>query len=307
MLDPETLYTLSDGADELRGQPGLERPVLVHAMHGFVDAGAATRQAVDALLERLEHRVVATFDADQLVDYRSRRPPMVYDRDHYESYDTPELVLRAVRDDAGTWFLLLTGPEPDVQWERFTAAVTRLVEQLGVRLVVGLHAIPMAVPHTRPVGVIGHANRADLVPPSEGWSGTVQVPGSAGALLELRLGEAGHDALGFVAQVPHYLAETAYPDAAAALLDRVSGTTGLRLPTDDLVAAAVETRAAITEQVGSSEEVTRVVHALEEQYDAYVGARGRTSLLAPEGRALPSADELGDEVERFLAAQDDES
>ncbi|GMA89178.1 hypothetical protein GCM10025868_44280 [Angustibacter aerolatus] len=93
--------------------------------------------------------------------------------------------------------------------------------------------------------------------------------------------------------MPHYLAETAYPDAAAALLDRVSGTTGLRLPTDDLVAAAVETRAAITEQVGSSEEVTRVVHALEEQYDAYVGARGRTSLLAPEGRALPSADEPG--------------
>jgi len=297
VLDPETLYTVESEPSEPSSG------VLLHALQGFVDAGAATRLATEHLLTELPSRVVATFDADQLVDYRSRRPAMVYDRDHYESYQEPRLQLHAVTDAAGQEFLLLTGPEPDVQWERFVAAVRQLVERFAVRTTVALHAIPMAVPHTRPVGVIGHANRTELVPAADGWSGTLQVPGSAAALLELRLGEHGHDAIGFVAQVPHYLAESPYPDAAAVLLDRVSGTTGLTLPTTVLQAAAAQTREAIGEQVRGSEEVARVVRALEDQYDAYVGARGRTSLLASEGRALPSADELGAEVEQFLAEQ----
>jgi hypothetical protein len=300
VLDPETLYTVeSEAAEHSSG-------VLLHAMQGFVDAGSATRLAVDHLLTELDSRIVATFDADQLVDYRSRRPTMLYDRDHYTSYREPRLQLHAVTDPTGQEFLLLTGPEPDVQWERFIEAVRQLVERFGVRTTVALHAIPMAVPHTRPVGVIGHANRAELVPPTDGWSGTVQVPGSAAALLELRLGEHGHDAIGFVAQVPHYLAETPYPDAAAVLLDRVAASTGLTLPTRALQVAAVETREAIGEQVRGSEEVSRVVRALEDQYDAYVGARGRTSLLAPEGLALPSADELGAEVEQFLAGHQED-
>ena len=301
MLDPNTLYTVESEPRESGSG------VLLHTLQGFVDAGSATRLAADHLLAELDHRLVATFDADQLIDYRSRRPTMVYDRDHYGSYREPRLELHAVTDAAGEEFLLLTGPEPDVQWERFVAAMRELIERFGVRTTVALHAIPMAVPHTRPIGVIGHANRTELVPVTDGWAGTVQVPGSAAALLELRLGEHGHDALGFVAQVPHYLAETPYPDAAAVLLDRVSGTTGLSLPTAALQAAAVETREAIGEQVRASEEVARVVRALEDQYDAYVGARSRTSLLASQELALPSADELGAEVEQFLANQRDDN
>jgi predicted ATP-grasp superfamily ATP-dependent carboligase len=300
VLDPKELYRF---AAEQPAEGELERPVLLHALGGFIDAGFAGKLAADHLLETLPHRVIAEFDVDQLYDYRARRPPMMFVEDHWESYEAPELVLRVVTDTNGTEFLMLTGPEPDVQWERFVAAVRQLVERFAVRTTVALHAIPMAVPHTRPVGVIGHANRTELVPAADGWSGTLQVPGSAAALLELRLGEHGHDAIGFVAQVPHYLAESPYPDAAAVLLDRVSGTTGLTLPTTVLQAAAAQTREAIGEQVRGSEEVARVVRALEDQYDAYVGARGRTSLLASEGRALPSADELGAEVEQFLAEQ----
>ena len=300
VLDPRTLYTLTELPDELT----LERPVLVHALTGFVDAGSATRLVTDHLLESLEHSVVATFDADQLVDYRSRRPAMVYDRDHYASFDEPRLQLHAVRDLDGRGFLLLTGPEPDTQWERFTAAVTHLVEELDVSTTIGLHAIGMPVPHTRPLGVLGHANQADLVPAAQPWPGTVRIPGSAAALLELRLGESGHPAMGFVVQVPHYLAESAYPDAAAVLLDRLADETGLTVPRAALLAAAERTRETIAAQVEASEEVGQVVAALEEQYDAYVGARGRRSLLAAE-EALPSADELAAEVERFLRDRDD--
>ncbi|WP_426560527.1 proteasome assembly chaperone family protein [Angustibacter sp. McL0619] len=300
MLDPRTLYTLAEPSPDLVPGPS---STLVHALNGFVDAGSAPRLVADHLLTSLPHEVVATFDADQLVDYRSRRPAMVYDQNHYASYERPELLLYSVRDRDGQVFLLLRGPEPDTQWERFAAAVAQLVEHFDVSRTIGLHAIGMPVPHTRPLGVIGHANRGDLVPQGQSWPGTVQIPGSAAALLELRLGEAGHAALGFVVQVPHYLADTPYPDAAAVLLDSLTEQAGLVVPRSELLSAAEQTREAIAEQVAGSEEVARVVTALEQQYDAYAGGRERRSLLATDDALLPSADELAAEVERFLKSE----
>ena len=44
------------------------------------------------------------------------------------------------------------------------------------------------------------------------------------------------------------------------------------------------------------------LRALEEQYDSFSRAIGRTNLLA-ESSELPTADELGEEFERFLAQQ----
>ena len=194
MLDPHELYQLTD---EL---PDLGQPVLIQALTGFVDAGNATRLSREHLRSVLDAQPVATFDIDQLLDYRSRRPIMIFEEDHWASYDEPRLELDLLRDDAGTPFLLLSGPEPDLQWERFVAAVIALIERLGVRLTVGLNAIPMAVPHTRPVGVTAHATRRELITGHEPWLQRVQVPGGAGHLLEYRLGEQGHDALGLSAR-----------------------------------------------------------------------------------------------------------
>ncbi|MEO6881211.1 MAG: PAC2 family protein [Mycobacteriaceae bacterium] len=296
-----SMYELEFPSPELVADDG-RGPVLVHAMEGFSDAGHAIKLAASHLKESLHTEVVASFDLDQLLDYRSRRPMMTFDGDHFASYDTPELVLYAVRDGGGTPFLLLAGMEPDLHWERFTTAVRLLAERLGVRRTVGLNAIPMAVPHTRPVGVTAHGIPTDLVKDYEPWAGTVRVPGSAAALLELRMGEAGHPAMGFAVHVPHYLSQTDYPEAAQTLLEHVGRAAELDLPHAALGPAAARVREEVDAQVNGSEEVKAVVNALERQYDAYVGSQERASLLASDG-ALPSGDELGAELERFLAAQ----
>jgi proteasome assembly chaperone (PAC2) family protein len=297
VLDPHGLYEL---ADDL---PDLGRPVLVQALSGFVDAGNAVRLARERLLETLESRPVATFDIDQLLDYRSRRPPMIFIEDHWESYEAPKLELHLVHDDAGTSFLLLTGPEPDLQWERLVAALTEVVERLGVRLTVGLNAIPMAVPHTRPTGITAHGTRRELVAGYEPWLQRVQVPGSAGHLLEFRLGEKGHDAMGFAAHVPHYLAQAEYPAAAEQLLTSVSKSTGLLLPTEGLRQASETVRADIDQQIAQTAEAAELVRALEEQYDAFTRGRQRGANLLADSGPLPTAEELGAELERFLAEQ----
>ncbi|MET8279570.1 PAC2 family protein [Micromonospora sp. NPDC005174] len=297
MLDPHELYQLTDDLPEL-GQP-----VLIQALTGFVDAGNASRLAREQLLTSLDGRPIATFDVDQLFDYRSRRPVMTFNEDHWESFDAPELELHLLHDDDETPFLLLTGPEPDLQWERFTAAVAGLAARLDVRLTVGLNSIPMAVPHTRPTGVTAHATRPELISGYEPWLQRVQVPGSVGHLLEFRLGEQGRDALGFAAHVPHYVAQTEYPAAAEVLLSAVSRSTGLLLPGDGLRSAAEVVRVEIDRQVAQTEDAAALVQALEEQYDAFARGRGERSLLAPDAGPLPTADELGAELERFLAEQ----
>lgn len=293
-LDPEELFEVDSDVPDLSGA------VLMHHFDGFMDAGSAGSTLVNHLLEAYEHRVVARFDVDDLLDYRARRPMMTYATDRWETYDAPELVVHLLHDTAGTPFLLMTGPEPDRRWEAVVAAMRALVERWGVRLTVGVHGIPMGVPHTRKLSVISHATRPELVTEKSPF-GRVQVPGSLSSLLEMRLGEAGHDAMGFVACVPHYLAQARYPAAALALLEALATSTGLVIPPTALQESAKRTDAEIAEQVAGSEEATQMVEALERQYDTYTEAS--ENLLVSEGEPLPSADELGAELERFLAKQ----
>ena len=298
MLDPAELYRLEPDA------PEVPEPVLVVVLEGFVDAGGAARLAADSLRAATPGRLVARFDVDQLVDYRSRRPPLRFETDRWTSYSAPELDVVALTDTAGTGYLLLSGPEPDTQWERFAAAVEQLVARLGIRLVVNLTGIPMAVPHTRPIGVTVHGTRPELTEGHEALFATADVPGSAVALTEYRLGEAGHAAMGFAVHVPHYLARSEYPQAARVLVDHLAVATGLYLSTEALTAAAERAGREIAEQVAASDEVAQVVSALERQYDAVVSGTGERSGPGLGGE-LPSADELAAEVERFLADRDD--
>jgi predicted ATP-grasp superfamily ATP-dependent carboligase len=295
MRQPEELYELDLATPDVGGAP-----MLVY-LDGFMDAGAAGRLLTEHLLETFEHETVARFDTDRLLDYRSRRPLMTFDKDHWESYEAPRLEAHLLANAAGTPFVLLTGPEPDHEWELFTAAVASLADRLGAGTVVTYFGVPMGTPHTRPLGVLGHATRPGLVTSRMQLPSKLQVPASATSLLELRLGEAGRDAIGFAVQVPHYLAQAAYPTAALTLLDAVSEVTGLELPAEALQQAAEHTNTLIDRQVAESTEIADLVHGLEQQYDAVIAQEGND--LLSEGEQLPTADELAAQFEQFLADQ----
>ncbi|NUR84137.1 MAG: PAC2 family protein [Nonomuraea sp.] len=299
MFDPQDLYKLADDAPELTD------PVLLYHFDGFVDAGGAGRLALGHLLAELEHRVVATFDVDRLLDYRSRRPIMTFDTDRWVECESPELAVHLAKDTTGTPFLLMSGPEPDREWELFTRAVGELVARLRVSKIVTLHGIPMAVPHTRPLGITMHASRPELINSQTSAFGRVQVPGSAAALLELRLGAQGHDAVGYAVHVPHYLSQAEYPTAAVTALEAVTRGTGLVFPMEALRDAAHRTTAEIEEQIQASTELSTAISGLEQQYDAFAGGAERENLMA-ETTPMPTGDELAAQFERFLAERDDE-
>ena len=296
---PDRIYALEATAPELTSLDG-SGPVMIHALEGFSDAGHAIRLAAEHLKDTLDTELVASFAIDDLLDYRSRRPVMTFKTDHFTRYEEPQLNLYALRDSLGTPFLLLAGLEPDLKWERFVTAVRRLAERLGVRRTIGLGTIPMAVPHTRPVTMTAHSTNRELIADHTPWVGEVQVPSSVSNLLEFRMSQHGHDAVGFTVHVPHYLSQTDYPAAAEALLDKVATSAALHFPLQSLTEAAAAVRLKIDEQVEGSPEVAQVVSALEHQYDAFVAAQENRSLLARD-EELPSGEELGAEFERFLA------
>src|ERR1700728_4064163 len=251
-MQPEELYELDiDETPEVSATDADGMALLVY-LEGFMDAGAAGRLLTEHLLDAFEHTTVARFNTDRLLDYRSRRPLMTFDGGKWENYDAPELSGFKLAADEAKPFLLLTGPEPDHEWETFVSAAQTLADQLRVGRMITYFGVPMGIPHTRPLGVITHATRPGLVTSRVPLPSKLQVPASASSLMEFRFGEAGRDAIGLVVQVPHYLSQAAYPTAALTLIDSLTEVAGLDLPALELREAADRTNELIDRQVGEA-------------------------------------------------------
>lgn len=300
MRDADGLYDLTVSAvDVPRGLP------LVAGLTGFADAGSAVAQVSEYLLEELDAREIVTFDTDALLDYRARRPIMFFDQDHLTDYRPSKLSVYLMRDDLGAQFLLLTGFEPDFQWERFTQAVLQIIQTYQVSSTTWINSIPMPTPHTRPIGVTVSGNRAELTAAMSVWRPQTQVPSNALHLLEYRLQELGHPTAGFVLLVPHYLGDTEYPAAAIAALESISAATGLIFPTDRLREAGREFTAKVEEQVSGNQELQRLVGTLEQRHDTYMEDNPLPSPLTGDDGELPTADAIAAELEKFLASRRD--
>ncbi|MFM1992393.1 MAG: hypothetical protein RL600_221, partial [Actinomycetota bacterium] len=142
------LFEFLDGFEEV--PTGLH---LIAGLTGFTDAGSTLSQVADQIFANLETKLVVKFKNDELLDYRSRRPVMFFERDHIEHYEPPVLGLYLVHDEVNQPFLYLHGYEPDFRWEEFAEAVLDLAEGLEVSDFTWVHSIPFPIPHTRAIGV----------------------------------------------------------------------------------------------------------------------------------------------------------
>ena len=236
---------------------------------------------------------VATFDADELLDHRSRRPTMHLVDGVVTDLSWPSIELRAGTDDLGSDVLLLTGAEPDHRWRAFATAVVDLALDLGVRQVHGLGAYPAPVPHTRPTSVVATATTPEGAAQVGFVPGRIDVPGGVAAAIEARCASQGVPASGLWAQVPHYAAAMPYPPASVALLEALQRVAGLRFPPGSLAEDAASTRARIDGLVAGNPEHEAMVRQLEEQVDAQPEPAGEDTFLM-------SGEDLAAELEEFL-------
>jgi proteasome assembly chaperone (PAC2) family protein len=273
-------------------QPTLDAPVLIMVLKGWIDAGMAADGAAEVLVEHLDRRTIARFDADQLLDWRARRPTMRLVDGINTQLAWEETELSWAQDRAGNNVLLLFGNEPDHAWLAFSEQVVDLALDLGARLVLGLGAFPAPVPHTRPPMVASSASDDAL---AHGLlRNTVEVPSGVQGMIERRAAIRGLPALGLWAQVPHYVSAMPYPLSSLALLEHASRIGGLDLPTGDLAERAASNRARLDELISQNPEHLAMVAQLEAQADE---AATSVALSATSG------DELAAELERFLREQ----
>jgi hypothetical protein len=272
-----------------------EHPVLVVAMEGWIDAGLAASTASAILLESLETEIMASFDGDELIDQRARRPQMRIADGVHAGLSFQEPVLRVGTDRLGSGVALLVGPEPDFRWRGFSAAVLELVTELDVRLVVGFGGFPAAAPHTRPVRLAATASSAELAEKVGFISGVIDVPSGANGAIEVACAGVGIPAVGLWARVPHYCAAMAFPPAALALLDGLAAVSGLVIDTAELREAAEAGRRNVDELVAANPEHVAMVRELEERVDDSEGLPPDLGL-----GIVPSGEEIAAEFERYL-------
>ena len=271
-----TLYHLLDHAE-------LRDPLMVVALDAWVDAGSAATSAAALLAE--DATPIARIDADGLYDYRSRRPTLHIEDGHLDSLDWPQLSVvhrRLERRDA----LVITGPEPDYRWQELSREMIALAKDLGVGTWVTLGAIPAAVPHTRPVPVLGLESQSGLLlgGVEAGPTGSMRVPAAAVSVIDLAVAEAGIPTLGYFAQVPHYVSGE-YPAAAVALVRAIERHLDESLTTAVLELEARGIAARLNAAAAADDSTKSYIARLEE--------------MADEAR-LPSGAELIGEIERFL-------
>jgi hypothetical protein len=273
---------------QLREQiPMLTAPVLIAAFDGWIDAAGAATACANHIAE--DGKVVASFDVDSLNDYRARRPVLDVVDGVLARMQWPDIVLRHV-SFGGRDVLVLVGPEPDYKWKQLGDDLLELALRLGVVEWISLGAIPAAVPHTRPVPVLATASSDASLRDGEqqGPGGILRVPAAALSAVEMTVAGAGIPAIGYYAQVPHYIGVSAYAPATLALLQHVERRLGVTIPLrtlgDDALAQRERLDAAIAEDDDSKEYLARL------------------EALASEER-MPSGDEIASEIERYLKEQ----
>jgi hypothetical protein len=255
---------------------------VVVAFDAWVDAGSASMAAAGLLADG---PIIATFESDLLYDYRARRPTLEIIDGRPDNLSWPQLNIR--RGRAGERpLIVLTGPEPDFRWRELAVDLAGFARHHEVAEWITLGAIPAAVPHTRPVPVLGTESRPGLLQGDvePGPSGLLRVPSAMVSVLDLAVAEAGVPSLGYFAQVPHYISGS-YPAAALALLDKLGRHLGAQLNTGNLIEEAAQMRIRLDTATTLDEKTREYVKRLEEVVD--------------ESR-LPSGEELITEIEQFL-------
>jgi proteasome assembly chaperone (PAC2) family protein len=273
---------------DLTDQPALRDPFLVVHLHGWTDAGLAGQTAAVFLRSRWNAAPLATFDADELIDFRARRPVVRLASGTIEevTWSLTELLRATPGGDRDA--LLLTGPEPDFRWGAFCDEVIEVCRRLDVVEVFGLGAFPAPALHTDPVAVVGTSADSDLAERLETVPVIVELSAGIQTVLEERLHQAGIPATGLWARVPPYLAGGAHPPAALALVQTLGRLTGVEIETTELEAATKDHLEQVEQAIRERPQIAEFVDQI----------RGMVEQGADE--RIPSGDEIAAELERFL-------
>jgi len=270
----------------------LRRPVMVVALTGYFDFAGAATDALEHLIDCGDGELVAAIDPDPFFDFTQQRPDARLDDDEERVILWPANDFVAIRyPDANRDIVVLNGVEPHTRWATFVRCVMTVYERLGCEALVTVGASPDRVPHTRLPPVVGSTADENLArslglarPSYQGITGVVGV-------MQTEFERKSFPAVSLRVGTPYYLEGAEHPQASAALLRHLEHVLGVPTWHAWLNERIKKWRSIHDEAATDSDEVRTVVGVLERMFDA-----------AAE-QAIPSADDLAEQFQRFLDEQ----
>ncbi|GIW06297.1 MAG: hypothetical protein KatS3mg060_1102 [Dehalococcoidia bacterium] len=280
---------------EIRDRPSLRRPILIAGFGGWGDAGSGATGAIAYLLEDLEPEPFAWIDPEVCFDFTVQRPVTTRTASGRWTLIYPRIQFYGLyRPNHERDLVLLTGPEPHLNWPTLTREIAEFTRDLGVEAALTMGVFLGSVSH-RTVSLV----RRTLDPELErrlsrlgavdtGYQGPT---GFVTALVHAWT-EIGLPAASVWAAAPIYL-RAVNPAVSAALLGAIEEVTEVPL---DLGPLRDRAEAFIREVDGMLASNPELANQLRQMID-----------LGPEPGAaeqpsseLPSGQSLVEELERFL-------
>ncbi len=267
-------------------RPPLQKPALIIALSGWVDAGLAGSGAISVLRDQLEHAdAFARIDLADLMDLQQTRPVARWADDGGRVIEWPEITFEAGR--LGRDVVLVSGPEPSLRWPEIARTIAETARDFGVRDAYTLAGMPALVSHRRAVPVFATATHRSLAQELAPLRQLYAGPTGLQTVVQRALGDADIPSAGLWAQVPQYVAGSPSPPAVRALLRRCAEISRLDVDLHPLDARCDAYIARVNEGLASRPDVFEVVERIDREQET-------------------SADELVSEIEQFLRERGDE-
>ena len=273
---------------ELEGNPRLRHPRVVAAFRGWNDAGGAASLAAGYLRSVTDAERFAVIDSEPFVDYQQTRPTVSMVDGDVRRVEWPVTEVFASQDHD---LMIVIGTEPNMRWRAFSDSIVDLARRYRSELVITMGALLADTPHTRPVPVSASASDPDLMERHGLVRSTYEGPTGIVGILHDSCSRAGLTSASLWAATPHYISAAPNPQAALALLERLSDLAGTPPGSAELERAASEYQLRVASAIADDPDVAGYVEQLEQ---------------AADRDDPPTGEELAADFERYLREQNNE-
>jgi proteasome assembly chaperone (PAC2) family protein len=291
-------------------KPSLRNPTFVSAFTGWNDAADAASSAVRHLIEGWSAVPLAEINPEPYTDFATIRPQVRLSESGERKIIWPTVSLWYV-SGAGGDIILSLGPEPSLQWKRFSRDLLAVAEHFESKMYLTLGALLADVAHRRPVQLIGTATDSELIEKYNLRRSRYEGPTGIIGVLHDEFSRAALPSASLWAAVPAYASQVPSPKASLALMRRACEMIGTPAPVGAVMHLIERYEEQVNSLVNEDEDLVEYVERLENATDSGMLLSDEVNddqLQIDFGGDTSDKDaaELVDEVERFLREQNSE-
>jgi proteasome assembly chaperone (PAC2) family protein len=254
---------------EWNNVPELSKPVLIAGFHGWSDAGGASTDTIQYLIEALQPNELATLNNEPFVNYTLDRPVAQIEDGLIHEMEPMSSGLYYWNNTVGSSdVVLLLGKEPHHSWLTYSTLIVDIIRKLRVKQLYTVGGVQDTISHSTPpvvtiVGstpaVVERALKLDVHVRTADYYGPVSIHSW---LIKACMG-ASIDALSLWGHVPAYLQKN--PRVVSKLVSILSKAVGMQCPVDILVQKSIELDRKINEALAKDPNLKDLVERIEEK------------------------------------------